>query len=46
MELIEQPVTLVLLGIIFLFGGLGVLKFLRRSSDSGAGRSGSEDEDA
>ena len=32
MELLDQPATLVLLGIIFLFGGLGVLKLLRPPS--------------
>ena len=34
MELLEQPVTMVLIGIVFLFGGLGVFKLLRRSSRS------------
>ncbi len=31
MDLLDQGVTLALLGIIFLFGGLGVLKLLRQS---------------
>ena len=29
MEILEEPATLVLIGIVFLFGGLGVLKLLR-----------------
>ena len=32
MDLLDQPATLVLLGIIFLFGGLGVFKLLRPPS--------------
>ncbi len=48
MELLDQPATMVLLGIIFLFGGLGVFKLLRPSSDRSRdqGEQGNRDEDA
>lgn len=44
MELLEQPATLILVGIVFIFGGLGVFKLLRRSADSGESGAGQDDE--
>ena len=44
MELLEQNVTLVLIGIVFLFGGLGVFKLLRRSADSDESAAGQDEE--
>ena len=46
MELLDQPATLVLLGVIFLFGGLGVLKLLRPPSIDNEDESASTTESA
>ncbi len=45
MDLLDQPATLVLLGIIFLFGGLGVFKLLRPPSMPNDGKSAAPTDD-